>query len=86
MKRSLISKAIWLLSATALILIGLWHLNLTIYHVWAADQFLSGSQEVSDWHQKCALIFLGVSLALFIGAGMIIWQILLRKRPAESVD
>lgn len=83
MKRSLMFTVIWWLLASALILIGLWHLNLAIFHVWAADLSLSGSQQISDWHQKWALVFLGISLTVFFGAGVILWRLLFRKHSND---
>jgi len=78
MNRTLSNFVRWL-SAGVLIAIGLWHLNVAVFHIWAADIFLSGTQEVSDWHQKWALIFLGVSLIVFVGAGAIIWRLSLAE-------
>jgi hypothetical protein len=76
MKRSLFSILARLTAALGLIGIALWSLNLTIFHVWAADKFLSGSQARSDWHQKWATILFGVTLAAFIGAVALIWRLL----------
>ena len=72
------------LAAVLLIGIGLWLLNLVVYHIWAADRFLSGTQEVSDWHQKWALIFLATALIVFVGAGAIVWRLVFRRRSATS--
>jgi len=85
MKRTLFPILVRALSATVLIATGLWNLNFVIYHVWASDSFLSGSQEVSDWHQKWALILFGISLIVFIGAGAIIWRLFFpRSAPPEA--
>jgi hypothetical protein len=86
MNRTLFSILVRWLSAAVLIVIGLWGLNLVLYHVWAADRFLSGSQQVSDWHQKWALIFFGISLIVFSGAGAIIWRLLFRRGASSETS
>ena len=73
------------LSGAGLVVIGLWLLNLAIFHTWNSDRFLSGSQEVSDWHQKWALVLFVVSLFAFIAAGAIIWGVLVRRKVQSKI-
>jgi hypothetical protein len=80
----ILSNVLRWLSAVVLCGIALWLLNLVVYHMWAADRFLSGTQEVSDWHLKWALIFLAAALILFVGASAMVWGLVFRRRSATS--
>ena len=71
-------------SAGVLVVVGLWLLNLVVYHIWASDRFLSGSSEVSDWHQKWALILLATALMVFVGAVALVWRLVFGLRSSKS--